>query len=239
MVSPAKAHFLRHQAEAEAATAADAQPMQNATQYELMLAKLLEDRRRLKAVQSIESKIAVKRELLPEYAPWIEGVLAGGRGGQDEVLMSVLVWRIDVGDFAGALPIARYAIAHKLTLPDQYQRKLPCLLAEEVADTALKACTAGQPVDVESLDQVAELTAEEDMPDEVRAKLFKAMGYAQRETDKPIALILLNRALQLHDKVGVKKDIERLEREIRNADTPPGADEPGKSNAAGSPGGAG
>jgi len=61
------------------------------------------------------------------------------------------------------------------------------------------------------------LTESEDMPDEVRAKLHKAIGYALNETDKPAALEHLIRALNLHEKVGVKKDIEVLEREIKNA----------------------
>jgi hypothetical protein len=229
MSSPAKAHYLRHIAAAEAAKAAPDAPMENATGYELMLAKLAQDKRRLKELQSVERKIEVKRTLLPDYAPWVEGVLSAGRGAQDDVLMTVLVWRIDVGDFAGALAIARYALHFGLQLPDQYQRTLPCLLAEEVADTALKATDAGLPVDLDSLDQVAQLTADEDMPDEVRAKLYKAGGYAMRDTDKPTALRLLQRALQLHDKVGVKKDIEHLEREIRNAAAAAGAPDEGKN----------
>ena len=221
MASPAQAHYLRHIAAREAAQAAPEAAMENATGYELMLAKLAQDRRRLKDIQSIARKVDVKRELLPDYAPWVDGVLAAGRGAQDDVLMTVLVWRIDTGDFAGALAIAAYALRHRLTLPDQYQRTLACLLAEEFADTAMHTREAGNPVDAQSLIAIEALTREEDMPDEVRAKLHKALGFAQLDTDKPAALEHLRRALQLHDKAGVKKDIERLEREIRNAASPP------------------
>lgn len=217
MHSPAKAHYLRHTAAREAAKASPRDGMEGATGYELMLAKLAQDRRRLKEIQSIERKIVVKRELLPDYVPWVDGVLATGNGAQDDVLMTVLVWRIDTGDFPAALAIARYAIGHRLSLPDQYERSLGCLLAEEFADTALKAITADERIDLDSLLAVADLTAEQDMPDEVRAKLHKAIGLALAGTDKPLALEQLRRALVLHDKAGVKKDIERLEREIRNA----------------------
>ncbi|HJW26422.1 MAG TPA: terminase endonuclease subunit [Rhodocyclaceae bacterium] len=220
MVSPAKAHFLRVSA-AALAVAPAVSP--NASQYELMLAKLAEDRRRLKDVQSIERKAEVKRQLLPEYAPWIEGVLAGNSGVQDDVLMTIMVWRIDIGDIAGALPLAKYAIAHKLVLPDQYQRTTACLIAEETADMALK----GAITDIEALQQVLDLTADEDMPDEVRAKLYKAIGYALRDgamgndagsqEQLTQARDHLQRALSLHDKVGVKKDIERLETAIKNS----------------------
>jgi hypothetical protein len=52
----------------------------------------------------------------------------------------------------------------------------------------------------------------------VRAKLLKAIGYGYDQiSDKPAALECLRKALELHDKVGVKKDIERIEREIKNS----------------------
>jgi hypothetical protein len=191
-----------------------------------MLLKLAEDKRRLKDIQSMERKAEVKRELLPEYQPWVEGVLAGQQGVQDDVLMTIMIWRIDAGDLSGALLIARYAIDHKLALPDQYKRTTACLIAEEVSDIALRDLAASEAgtlvVDANLLAAqlilLEEMTAAEDMPDEVRAKLQKAIGYALRSLDKPAALSYLNRAIQLHDKVGVKKDIERLEREIKTTD---------------------
>ncbi|WP_312679170.1 phage terminase small subunit, partial [Escherichia coli] len=69
MMTPARRHLLRHQAQA-----ANQQENQTyASGYELMLAKLATDKRRLKAIQSIERKIEVKGELLPEYQPWVSG----------------------------------------------------------------------------------------------------------------------------------------------------------------------
>lgn len=219
--SPAKAHFLRASAAALAAASPQEALRADLNQYELMLAKLAEDRRRLKDVQSMERKAEVKREILSDYMPWVEGVLQGGTGQQDDVLMTVLVWKIDIGDFAGAIQIARYALAHKLTLPDQYQRNTATLIAEEIADMSLKAFNAEQSMDGESLQAVAELTADEDMHDQVRAKLMKAIGYARRAAgDLAGAKEALTRALELHDKVGVKKDLEILERDIKNSAPP-------------------
>ncbi len=37
--------------------------------------------------------------------PGAEGVLAAGGAQQDDVLMYVMLWRIDAGDYAGALEI--------------------------------------------------------------------------------------------------------------------------------------
>jgi hypothetical protein len=152
----------------------------------------------------------------------------------------VLVWRIDVGDFAGALPLAGYAIRHKLAMPDQYQRTTACLIAEEFANMVLKDPAAIKSADVEALVEVETLVRDQDMPDEVRAKLHKALGYVIAELAtghdrgtanacREEALAHLRRALELHDKSGVKKDIERIERDIKNAAAAGTKDRTGKS----------
>lgn len=222
--SPARAHFERASAEqmqaaSQPATRADA------TAYELMLAKLTEDKRRLHELQSIERRIEVKRILLPEYVPWVEGALKGAQGVQDDVLMTVMVWSIDVGDYERALTIAAYAIEHKLAMPDQYKRSTGCLIAEEIAVQALRG-KDGISAELTSWLTVAQmLTATEDMPDEVRAKLAKAIGYGLDQGGaKAEAIEQLRRALELHSKVGVKKDIERIEREIKNSAPAPAGD---------------
>ena len=213
-ISPAKAHFQRKTAAQQTADATAPLDRLAASQYELMLAKLAEDKRRLKDIQSIERKIDVKRQLLPDYHPWIEGILQGDTGQQDDVFMTVLVWTIDTGDIAAALPLADYAIKHALAMPDQYKRTVACVIAEESADLALRKGGIGWGL----LVKIAELTEKQDMPDEVRAKLYKAIGYAQRDDGLLIeARAFLTHALQLHDKIGVKKDIERLDTLIKNA----------------------
>lgn len=228
MVSPAQAHYMRATAAAGLAAAAAPVIRANANQYELMLAKLTQDRIRLKAVQSIERKAEVKRQLLPEYQPWIEGTLQGDAGQQDDVFMTVMVWTIDIGDIAAVLPLAAYAIRHKLVLPDQYQRTTACLIAEEAAEIALKT---GDVEQLASLLDVEKLVADQDMPDEVRAKLLKAIGYATRTSADYAAAeekagileqakTYLVRALELHAKVGVKKDIEKLDVLIKNSAPP-------------------
>lgn len=225
-------HFQRHSAAALGGPAEAAPDKSAANQYELMLYKLAEDKRRLKDIKSIERKADVKAELLPEYLPWIEGVLAGDSGRQDDVLMTVFVWAIDIGQFDQALTIGAYAIAHKLTMPDQYKRDVPCVLAEEIADYALKQDEPGLVAQQPHIAQAIALTADSDMPDEVKAKLLKANGYALRAAGQLVeAKDLLTRALQLHDKSGVKKDIERLETAIKNS--PPAVDAEQSADTAG------
>lgn len=222
MTSPARAHFLRATAAEASASAVSGQPLENCTQYDLMLLKLAEDRRRLKEVQSMEAKAELKRKLLPDYAPWVEGAIAAGKGAQDDVLMTAMLWRIDAGDYSGALDIAEYALPYQLVMPDRYQRTTATTLAEEVADAAKRARDGKQPFDIAILQRCQALTEAEDMHDQVRAKLHKELGLLQEPTDPAAALANLSRAKALHDKVGVVKDIERIEKAIKNNTAPGG-----------------
>jgi Phage small terminase subunit len=219
MASPAQQHLMRVQAERATAQASPGSTVDSSTSraHALMRAKLDTDRRRLKDVQSIERKIAVKAEVLGDYVDYVEGVLASGQGVQDDVLAFVMCWRIDVGDFVGAVQIARYVLEHKLSLPDRFQRTPATLIAEEPAVQALKAFDAKKPFDVQVLREVFDLTQAHDMPDQVRAKLLFAIGRQLMESEPAHALDHLRRAVELHDKVGAKKDIEKLERQLRHA----------------------
>lgn len=214
-MSLARQHFQRMTAAAVSAATAQGAPV-NANAYELQLIALADAKRALKQVQSIERKVEVKRRVLPDFAPWVRGVLEAGRGGQDDVVLTVMVWLIDVGDFGPALDIAAYALEYGLALPDQYKRDVATWVAEEIAEQAFAAAANGTPVDLPILQRTEELTADHDMPDEVRAKLHKAIGQgyqAQGGTEQAIAH--LKRALQLYPRAGVKKDVERLERALK------------------------
>lgn len=205
-------------AQAAAEVAGPSQTMAGLTAYELQLTQLINDRARLKGIQSTEGKIELKRQLLPAYAPYVEGVLSAGQGAQDEVLVTIMLWRIDAGAFTEGLDIAAYVFAHGLVMPDRFNRTVGCLVAEEVAESAIKVLKAGQPFDIAVLLRTAELTAEQDMPDEVKAKLFLALGRATLHgltlevPGKPgqveEGIALLTRAIELHDKCGGKKDLE-------------------------------
>ncbi|WLE60874.1 terminase [Burkholderia plantarii] len=216
MTSPAR----RHQARVRAAQAAGAtepgHSMAGYRQYDLMLAKLSTDVRRLKEIQSLARKIETKRKILPDYAEYVAGVLSAGKGAQDDVLTTILVWRIDVGDYTGALDIARYALRHRMTLPARYERSLPAAVAEEFATASARARADGEPFELAMLQEVDALTSGVDMHDQIRAKLCREIGYALETSDKAGALDMLRRAVSLNDRVGAKKDITRLEAELRS-----------------------
>ena len=144
------------------------------------------------------------------------------------VLTTLLVWHLGTGQWARGLGLADYALRHGLALPDQYQRDLPTLLLDEVSEAAIKGYLAGVDAAV-YLARVDLLTRERDAPDQARAKLHKAIGWALigktathdvDPKDLPVdqcqlPLPHLQRAIELFAQVGVKKDVERLERRVK------------------------
>ncbi|HAK5456378.1 TPA: terminase endonuclease subunit [Salmonella enterica] len=212
MTSPAQRHMMR--VSASQAAQREQAPLRHATAYEQMLVKLADDRRTLKNIRSNERKAEKKRELLPFYAPWVAGVLADGRGTQDDIVMTVMLWRLDAGDIAGALEIAPYALKYGLTT--DHRRTTPYMLVEEVALAALRLRDAGESVDLSWLQATIDLTDGADVPDMVRARLHKVTGLTLRDAGQNAeALAQFQRAMQLDRNAGVRKEIERLERALK------------------------
>lgn len=234
-------HLARHAAAALAGTAltpsaAAAAPVVN-PEYAAVLEQLGEDLHRLANTQSVELKVKAKAEMIGRYDDWVLGALVAGEDGkaaQDEIVATMLVWNIDVQNWTMALQIGAHVLTHRLSLPERYKRTPATLIAEEIADASLKVVEA---VDHGTLIATQVLTDGHDMPDQVRAKLMKAIGRKlMSEADafdpdaegasaggKPAlisaALAALKRALVLDEKAGVKKDIENLERELKKPAT--------------------
>lgn len=206
-----------------------------------MAMRLTHDRRRLKEIQSLEKKIEAKREMIPEYEAWVEGIMEAARKDAEAsigpVLPTIMVWKIDTGDYLGALHLAHYVLRNDVPLPSHFERQPATLIVEEIAEAALRELGNGQAFSLDVLEEVGALTAEEDMPDEVRAKLFKAIGLEHnRRADEAAtvanatdtlraaqdrALEALRRAQQLNDRVGVKDRIKKIERAIAKAEAAP------------------
>lgn len=198
--------------------------------FEMNMAQLYEFKKRLKAVQSTEGKATLKASMLPELEPYINAVLTADAGTQDEVVMTAMIWNIDAGNFARAVQIAEYALRHELKLPDPYKRNLATTLQDEISDAVLNGDLKGDEAMLVA-GQILQLTDALDSHDQAKAKLYKAGGYAllgktsRNNADLkqcPIeacakALPLLQRAMELHAGIGVKKDIERLEQRLKAA----------------------
>lgn len=222
MLTPAQRHFQRVMAERHGKT--DEQSDTARTAHEQIMHRLRMDQSALKRVQSDQAKAAMKRQLLPHYEGWIEGTLDGDSGRQDEVIVTLMVWAIDAGDYALAARIGRYVVTHSLLMPDRFNRTAATVLVDEICDPILVQVKADDTTDVTSylavLDEVADFTAGSDMPDVVRAKLCKARAFALRNgttEEQTTALALLRQALTLDAGAGVKKEIERLARAVKKA----------------------
>jgi tetratricopeptide (TPR) repeat protein len=214
-MSLARKHFQKTMAAAQAATDHDSPVRENANQYELMMAQLHAHTLELKTIQSISSKCEKKAEFLPVYTPYIEGVLNSGTGQSDKVLMTVMLWSIDAGDYDTALNIADYALKHNLSMPDAHQRTTTCVVAEEIADAGLKS-TPTHPISLAQLETTYQLLHGADYPDQVKAKLEKALGSAYHKNDQlNQALENYQRALTLDDRCGVKALIKSIEKQLK------------------------
>lgn len=221
MLTPAQRHFQKVMAERRGQ--ADEESDIQRTAHEQILHRLRMDLSRLSGVQSEETKAEMKKSMLPEYEGWIEGTLDGDSGRQDEVITRLMVWAIDCRDYALALRLGRYVVRHGLTLPDNFNRTAATFLTEEMSKPLLTLAAADADAGLSSgiavLDEVAEIVADSDMPDVVRAKLCKARALARRGatdiTTKAEALALFREALTRNPNAGVKKEIATLAREVK------------------------
>ncbi|WP_180355062.1 phage terminase small subunit [Providencia stuartii] len=190
------------------------------TAYEQMLHRLRADKSQLSRIQGNERKAEYKREVLPNYRAWIDGVLESQTGIADEVFVNIMIWNIDTHFYADALKMAEYAIKFNLPLPDNYNRTLATVLVDEICDRSLAVKASGREGEVmaslETLFELERITAESDMPDGARAKLYKVIGLTLKDDDKQQeqALDYLQRAILADDGVGVKKEIEQLLRAL-------------------------
>ncbi|HHL8569643.1 TPA: phage terminase small subunit [Escherichia coli] len=219
MLTPAQKHFDRVMAERRSnrgTTTAER------TAYEQVLFRLRMDKADLSRIQSNAGKAKLKSERLPDYQPWIDGVLAADTGQADEVITTVMIWAADAGDIAQALRIGQYVLRHKIPMPDQYKRTTATVLVEEICDpilAAFKANPGKASVSIDNLNALNGITTHEDMPDQVRAKLFKVMGYTVRLNQdvesQQLARSHLQEAIRLNAKIGVARDIELLDRNIK------------------------
>lgn len=220
-LTPAQKHWRQVMAERRG----DEHTAEDMTAYEQILHRLRHDQTRLSHIQGTEFKVEYKKTILEQYEPWIDGVLSANTGQSDEVFTTLLVWQIDCENYDRALDMADYVLAYNLPLPERYNRTPATMVIDEICDRALTLFAAGvskeKLISINVLQRLCDLTKSYDVPNEVRAKLYKSLAYTLRLNDdindKSRAVELMQSALLLHEKVGVKRDIELLQREIKKA----------------------
>lgn len=238
---------------ATAAGFAPAMPAEGAgaAEYQAQLIQLHEDLRRLSEIQSRDAKVALKGELIGKYLDWIEGVLVstaqGAAAPQDEIVVTVFIWALDVRNWDLAQKLGQHVITHSLQLPERFHRTPGGLLVSEIADAAINEPGS---VPHELLAGLELGTGGAwDMKDETRARWFRALGeswarladgFDPNVESAPAggkamlvdaALKALNEAVRLHANVGVKKLVEQLERDAKKLAAEAGAsDTPTEDN---------
>lgn len=199
--------------------------------------QLQADRRALKEIKGTERKVAAKIGMLPAYSGWRDGVLAAGageRGPLDQVFTTLMAWTIDVGDYVTALPMVEHAVVHKLDMPSDFNRDPLTFAIDQICEDAIRAYDQGEdaaktfPAVVLPMLQDLVKDHDVDLHDEVEAKLHRALGMAilaganpddeddlrQRQVQ---TLRAYQRAYDINPRVGVKKDMDRLKRELSKA----------------------
>ena len=224
MLTPAQRHFQKVMAERRGIS--DERDAETRTAHEQILFRLHMHKSSLSQIQSRQAKAAVKASILPEFQGWIDGTIEGDSGRADPVITTLMVWAVDCSDYALALRIGRYVVKHGLSMPeDNYRRPAPTVLTEEICNPILNLATTDAGADLSGyiamLDELADIVADSDMPDEVRAKLCKVRAFCRRDTEdvetKGEALKLFREAMSLNPGAGVKREIASLVSALKKA----------------------
>lgn len=187
-----------------------------------LIAQLTEHHRQLAETKSIEAKERIKAEILPDYLPYLSGVLDADIGGDDEVVNAWLLWSMDARSWSLASRLVAYAEKHRLTIPDGYKRSPAAALADEFSAYVLKkGGLEDEQIDPAMGDAFIELITQADIrdrvPDQAVAKLYRATGELyDRHKDYEPAIERYSVALRLDPKVGCTKLKEAAERALNN-----------------------
>ncbi|WP_288400169.1 phage terminase small subunit [uncultured Acinetobacter sp.] len=169
----------------------------------------------LKDMKSIQDRIAKKAEWLPEYLGYIDGCLAVSPAPQNTTLVHLMIWACDVNDFELAVHIAEYVVLNDMVMPEGYTRSTAEFVTEQCAevfidDTDLAIANASL------IERIINLGDGEQMVDEVRAKIYRALGDALNQAQPMEAVSAYKNALRYNPKkAGCKKDLEQLEKRLR------------------------
>lgn len=171
--------------------------------------KFYNDWQSLDGIQSQAKKNELKAEFLPFYKPWIEGTLAAGVSGQNDMLVRLMVWALDTHDFETATRIAEFALLNDMAMPDPFTRDVATVYAEQFASEIIKRADSPSEY-ADTLAKALDITGDHDMPDQVRAKLYRAYGNALKDDKPSEAITAYEKALKLDESVGCKTDLAKL-----------------------------
>lgn len=158
----------------------------------------------LKLIKSIKEKIRTKAEtLIPKYLPLVESLKAAGEC--HPLLGQILVWLFDVEDIPGAMDLAVYCIEHEVPMPERFKRDLPTFLCDTIVEWAEEeheAARSCEPYFSQVYDLANADGAPWDIPDQVRAKLYRLKGIIAFDKEEwKMAVVCLEYAKEYGAKV--------------------------------------
>lgn len=171
--------------------------------------KFFNDWESLQGIQSQAKKNELKADFLPFYLPWIDGTLAAGVSGQNDMLVQLMVWALDTHDFDTATRIAEFALLNNMAMPEPFTRDVATFYAEQFAHEIIKRIEDPSEY-AETLAKAVEITNDHDIPDPARAKLYRAYGNALKDDKPSEAIVAYEKAIKLDEAVGAKSDLSKL-----------------------------
>lgn len=196
----------------------------------LQLIALDTDLKRLKKLDRIQDKVAMKRdELLPKYQPYVERYLADGDVFKNGLFAHVVVWLFDTEAFDQAIKWGLVCIAQNQPTPDGIKRNFPTLIADIMLEWCERQAENGQPVEPYCSTIFSFVRHDWRLNEKITAKWFKFVGllFIRDSNGKPLASaqddveklkaaqVLFFEAHKLNKNIGVKTLIEKIDMRIR------------------------
>lgn len=171
----------------------------------------------LSGIESVEKKIALKRELLPKYLTIAQQYIESGANYQNELLFWCALWSLDTDDLETAFTFFDYAIAQQQATPDRFKRDLPTLATELIAQWAERQFKEGKSASP-YIDQVCERLDTKQWPcsnDIVPGKAYKVAGQlCDAAGELKEALAFYQKAMAANDKAGCKTRVDKLKKQL-------------------------
>ena len=197
-------------AEVYSSATALSSPANGQKHLKLMEDALAVDLARISEINSHELRRQLKRdELLPKYQEYVQRYRDSGLSFPNSVLMYVLIWLFDTADFEKGLELADFAISQDQALPERFNRDIPTFVADEVIDWAEAEYKAKRSPEPYLSNLLPRVDGEWSLYERIPARYHKLLGIlAMDRRDWPVAIQHMERAIALHDAIGVGTKLE-------------------------------
>ncbi len=143
--------------------------------YAEMTTKLAGHYRRLNLASTEVEQASLLTGFLPEYVSYVAAEIAAATGSQNNLLLTIMMWRFAVGDAAGAMDIAEYAVASGMKL--RGQNRLENRVASAMLELSAERLAAGSFVDPVIITRARTATSGK-VPLQLTTELAKAIELA-------------------------------------------------------------